>query len=281
MNLGVSLQALAEQRKLQAEEVPDTEALNRIVATELVTALRVAVGAGRQLLVIVPVGPLDYSYWVEALNREQLDGSALITVNMDEYLDDSGAWISLEHPLSFRQFMRASLFDGLEGKSRMPPENQVFPDPEEPDRVTDLLRNHGGADICYAGIGLSGHLAFNDPPGEKESTTDGMVRNSVTRKVTLPDVSRSQVCLCGTDGVWDLVPREAMTVGMRDILESKLIHVTLLRNWHAGLWRQAFFGPVTGRFPASFLQEHPHVKVTATRLAAAPPAVHTALRVAM
>jgi hypothetical protein len=66
---------------------------------------------------------------------------------------------------------------------------------------------------------------------------------------------------------------------MRDILESKLIHLTLLRTWHAGLWRRAFFGPVTGRFPASFLQEHPHVKVTATRLAAAPPTIHTALRV--
>ena len=280
MNLDVSLRTLAEQRKLQAQEVPDTDVLNRIVATELVTALRAAVEAGRQLMVIVPVGPLDYSYWVEALNREQLDGSGLITINMDEFLDDSGTWISMAHPLSFRQFMRVNLFDRLEGRSRVPPENQIFPDPHEPGRVTELLRGHG-ADICYAGIGLSGHLAFNDPPGEQEPCDDSTVRNSVTRKVTLGEVSRSQVCLCGTDGVWELVPREAITVGMRDILKSKLIHLTLLRSWHAGLWRQAFFGPVTGRFPASFLQEHPHVKVTATRLAASPPTIHTALRVAV
>lgn len=278
MDFGVSLRTLADRRNLRAQEVPDTDALNRAVATELVTALRAAIEAGRQLKVIVPVGPLDYTYWADALNREQVDGSALITINMDEFLDDSGAWIDIDHPLSFRRFMRATLFDRLEGKSRVPPENQIFPDPGNPGRVTALLRD-AGADICYAGIGLSGHLAFNDPPGEQEPCDDGAVRDSVTRSLRLGEVSRSQICLCGTDGVWELVPHQAITVGMREILESKLIHLALLRTWHAGLWRQAFYGPVTGRFPASFLQEHPNVKVTATRQAASPPAIHAALRV--
>lgn len=95
----------------------------------------------------------------------------------------------------------------------------------------------------------------------------------------LLEVTRAQICLCGTDGVWDVVPRRAVTVGMREILASRHIHVTLLRSWHAGLWRQALLGPVTGGFPASFLQEHPNVQVTATRLAAALPGLHAALRV--
>lgn len=280
MNIGISLGTLAEQRGVQAREVPDAHALNQLVAAELASALRAAVDAGRQLVAIVPVGPLDYTYWADALNREHLDGTALITVNMDEYVNESGDWIGEDHPLSFRRFMRENLFDRLEGHSRMPPENRIFPDPQEPGRVTDALRRHGGADICYAGIGLSGHLAFNDPPREEEPCDDGMVRQSVSRTLTLTETTRSQVCLCGTDGVWELVPRRAVTVGMQEILESKQIHLALLRTWHAGLWRRAFFGPITGRFPASFLQEHPHVRVTATRHAAAPPAVHAALRVA-
>ncbi len=49
--------------------------------------------------------------------------------------------------------------------------------------------------------------------------------------------------------MWDVVPHRAATIGMKEILSSRYIHVTLLRNWHAGLWRRAFLGPVTGRFP--------------------------------
>src|SRR5262245_4406955 len=155
-------------------EVPDVPELNRTVAEELIGHLRAAVSNGRQLVVIAPVGPLDYHYWTEALNAAHLDGGALVTVNMDEYLGDSGDWVAFDHPLSFRRFMRENLFDKLTGKARMPEENLIFPDPHEPQRVTEMLRRHGGADICYAGIGLSGHLAFNDPPQTPDSVTRSM-----------------------------------------------------------------------------------------------------------
>jgi glucosamine-6-phosphate deaminase len=49
-----------------------------------------------------------------------------------------------------------------------------------------------------------------------------------------------------------------------------------MRNWHAGLWRRAFLGPVTQEFPGSLLQEHPNLTITMTELAAAVPMVHTA-----
>ena len=279
MEYSVSLADLNLRRGVRADVVQDVEALNGAVATELTAALRQAIAVGRQLVVIVPVGPLDYSYWAAALNREQLDGSALVTVNMDEYLADGDEWVPIDHPLSFRRFMRDGLFDRLQGKSRIPPENQVFPHPRESSAIAALLAAHGGADICCAGIGLSGHVAFNDPPREEQPCDDDAVRHSATRALNLSETTRAQVCLSGTDGVWDVVPYRAATIGMEEILSSHYIHVTLLRSWHAGLWRRAFLGPVTGRFPASFLQEHPNVRVTATKLAAAVPAWHAALRV--
>ena len=80
----------------------------------------------------------------------------------------------------------------------------------------------------------------------------------------------------GTNGNMELIPNRAVTVGMYEMLKSKRFHMTLMRNWHAGLWRRALLGPVTTGFPASLLQEHPDMTITMTELAAAPPMIQTA-----
>ncbi len=104
---------------------------------------------------------------------------------MDEYLDSGDRLVALEHPLSFRRFMNETLFDRLEGPSRVPESNRIFPDPAEPERIPDLLAKHGGADICYAGIGLSGQPGpSNDPPREDQPCDDNTVRHSITRALT-------------------------------------------------------------------------------------------------
>ncbi len=80
----------------------------------------------------------------------------------------------------------------------------------------------------------------------------------------------------GVDGNWDILPRRAITLGMYELLMSKKIHLTFMRSWHAGVLRRALFGPVTGACPGSFVQEHPQVEVTVTRLAARVPSCNVA-----
>ena len=86
-------------------KVADWPALNRATAEEVVAHLKCAETENRDLMVICPAGPVDYSFWAEAMNREQCDGSRLVTVNMDEYLEGDDRLISESHPLSFRRFM--------------------------------------------------------------------------------------------------------------------------------------------------------------------------------
>lgn len=252
-------------------KVPDLSALDRVVATEITAALKIASRQGRKLMVICPVGPLNYSRWAELMNHEKTDGSALITINMDEYLDEAGSLISDSHALSFRRFMREGLFDHLEGNARVPPENIYFPSPDSPQHITRVIEKHGGADFCYGGFGLTGHFAFNDPPLANEACDDEAVRTSRTRVVEIGLVSRAQMCMGGTGGNWDIIPKHAITLGMYELLLSKTIHLTFMRSWHAGVLRRALFGPVTGRCPGSLIQEHPNVKVTLTELAARVP----------
>ena len=257
----------------------DWPALNRRIAVEVVAALKQAEKDRRQLMVICPVGPLDYSYWAELMNREQTDGSYLVTINMDEFVNESGELIEMSHPLSFRRYMKERLFDRLEGSARVPAENVHFPLPEAPEQATALIERHGGADYCASGIGLSGHFAFNDPPAPDEPCNDDEVRNSRTRLVKLCPESLAQMCMGGTAGNWAIIPKTAMTLGMYELLLSKKIHLTFMRDWHAGILRQALFGPVTGRCPASFIQEHGNVEVTVTELAARLPPVNVTLSI--
>jgi glucosamine-6-phosphate deaminase len=75
----------------------------------------------------------------------------------------------------------------------------------------------------------------------------------------------------GVNGNWDILPRRAVTLGMHELLLSKRIHLTFMRAWHSGVLRRALFGPISGHCPGSFIQQHPHVDVTVTRLAARVP----------
>jgi glucosamine-6-phosphate deaminase len=260
--------------------VADTDALNRIIADEVTAALKTVSYQGRQLMVICPVGPLDFSYWADRMNREAIDGAGLITVNMDEYIGRDGRLIPESHPLSFRRFMNERLFGRLQGKARVPPGNIHFPSPEEPEQTTKLIEDHGGADLCYGGLGLTGHFAFNDPPPDGEPCDDSLVRGSRTRALDIGPESTAQMCMGGTGGNWEIIPRRAVTIGMHELLMSKCVHLTFMRSWHAGVLRRALFGPMTGRCPGSFLQSHPNLKVTLTELAASLPLIHVAQRIA-
>lgn len=260
--------------------VPDVDTLNRRIAEEVTQALQGAEQEGRQLLVICPVGPLDYSYWVKLMNRKQTSGHHLITISMDEYLDEDGDWISQDHPLSFRRFMFENLYRRLEGKARVPEENIYFPDPRDPVESTSLIEHHEGADLCFGGFGLTGHLAFNDPPEAGEDIEAESFKNSRTRTLTISRESQAQMCMGGTAGNWSIIPKTAVTLGLYELLLSKKIHLTFMRSWHAGVLRRALFGPITPLCPGSFVQEHNNVEVTLTELAAEVPVIHVAQRIA-
>lgn len=253
------------------------EALQKEVATEFADLLAEAGERGEMLTLICPVGPLNYRFFAEEVARRGLTCRHLCTINMDEYLDDQDQLIPVEHPLSFRRFMEETFFSLLPDDKRPLAENIIFPDPDAPEKVTELIDEIGGADICWAGFGITGHVAFNDPPtmlGEPDSLDS--FRNSKTRKLTISPMSTAQMAMGGTNGNMEILPTRAVTVGMYEMLKSKRFHCTFMRSWHAGLWRRAFLGPVTQKFPGSLLQEHPNLWISMTELAATPPLVNTA-----
>lgn len=268
---------LPEELRAKIIVVSDHNALCARVASEFADLLAEKQGRQELLTVICPVGPLNYKFFADEVIKRGLTCRNLRTVNMDEYLDDNDQPIPRTHPLSFRKFMDETFFAHLPGDKRPLPENIIFPDPDHPEQTTELIDSIDGADICWAGIGITGHVAFNDPPemlGEPTGVEN--YKNCKTRKLTISDMSTAQMGIGGTNGNLEILPRRAITVGMYEMLKSKRFHYTFMRSWHAGLWRRALLGSMTSCFPGSLLQDHPHLTITMTELAAQPTLLNTA-----
>lgn len=272
----LAFEDFSRAKPFRFSRVENCDELNRKIAREAVDLIKTAHAANKRVLMILPVGPLDYRHWSTLCNEENVSCEGLITLCMDEYLDGGDNIIDSNHPLSFRRFIQHTLIDPLNPRLRPNPNNVRFPDPNEPEASTALVELFGGADVCYGGMGISGHFAFNDPPEPGERVDDEEVRGSRTRRVTISRESATQMAMGGVNGNWDILPRRAVTLGMYELLLSKRIHLTFMRGWHAGIMRRALFGPVTGRFPGSFIQQHKHVEVTVTKLAARVPLCNVA-----
>lgn len=275
----ISRKELEARSPFPLEIVPDLPALNNSAARRVVDLLRRNNDAGQETAVILPVGPLQYEFLADLCNQEMVSLERLVIFMMDEYLQEDGiSPIASSHPLSFAGFMMKSFVSRLKPALRFSPERLIFPLPPELESVTAQILNRGGVDLAFAGVGISGHLAFNDPPEpEEEDKNLEWLRNTTARMVTLSRESCTQMALGGTHGNWPIIPRRAATLGMKEILASRRICLLGMRSWHAGTVRRAVFGPVSVDCPASLLQRHSNVELLLTELAARPPIVNVTL----
>jgi glucosamine-6-phosphate deaminase len=220
---------------------------------------------------IVPVGPVDqFPILAELINRERLDCRELVLINMDEYLDDDGRCVPLGHPLSFRGFMNRKFYDLLDPALAPRPENRVFPDPSDCGAISRLIEARGGVDVCFGGIGINGHIAFNEPPEPGESVTVEEFAARPTRVLELARETRTinAVTVGGDIGV---IPRRAVTVGMKEILAARRLRFYCNRPWQRGVVRRVLHGPIMPACPASLLRLHADAELTVADYVAEPP----------
>ena len=187
---------------------------------------------------VLPTGSTPLRLYEELVNRE-LDWSSVITYNLDEYI------MNPDHPQSYHSYMRKNLFDRI----NIYPDNYHFPF-----RPTlsfeDKIVQGRGIDLCILGIGSNGHIAFNEPGSSFESRTRVVDLSLQTRQ----DNSRF------FDSVED-VPKQAITMGLRTIMESKKIVLMASGKHKLTILNVAMNGEITETVPASILQKHNNVEV--------------------
>jgi glucosamine-6-phosphate deaminase len=217
---------------------------------------------GHGATLIVPVGPVDqFPILARMLNEEKICCRDVVFINMDEYLEDHDRWIAADHPLSFRGYMARAFYDLMDPGLAPLAENRVFPDPRQPAALEKLIGQRGGVDACFGGIGINGHIAFNEPPEPGERMSVRRFAALSTRAVTLARETRT-INSVTVGGEIAIVPKRAVTVGMKEILASRRLRFYCNRPWQSAVVRRMLHGAVGPDCPASYLRTHPDAAVT-------------------
>ena len=266
--LSIPPDALGQGSPCSLHVLDDMQALTRCFADMLFDEYRDAKAGGRdKVAFIVPVGPVgQFELFAARVNAERLSIRDLVVINMDEYLSPDGRdFIPTTDPLSFRGHMERNLWSRLDPELAPPEEQRHFPSPRRPDDTTRMIARLGGIDVAFGGVGITGHLAFNDPPEPGEPLDADAFASLPTRVVRLSRETLTINSVTAARGNIDRIPKLAVTVGMKEILEARKIRVFMNRPWQCAVVRKLLHGPVTAACPASLLQRHPDVRVTITR----------------
>ena len=232
-------------------------------AADLIDRICAARAEGRQFVVLLPVGPMpQYEIAAAMINEQRISLRHVHTFNLDEYADEDGATAPSSWVGSFQRAMQDNFFGRIDRELR-PPESQIhFPTTEMIDRYGDDIAEAGGADVCYGGIGWSGHIAFWEPHLGFEWEGDlGAYKQAGPRLVDLHPMTVMQNALHSFAGDWSLVPPKANTIGPRDILGARHRSFWLdgdsggSLSWQRFIARLVAHGPVSEFVPGSILQE--------------------------
>ena len=269
--LSVTPEELGKGTSVSVQVVGDMADVARHFAQAVFDRINAAREQGAAATFIVPVGPVDqFPILAGMINDHRLDCRDVMLINMDEYLTDDDQWIDIDQPLSFRGYMNRKFYDLVDPALAPTPENRVFPDPADAGRIGELIEARGGVDTCYGGIGINGHIAFNEPPEPGETVSNDEFAARPTRALSLTRETKT-INSNTVGGELSIIPERAVTVGMKEILGSRRLHFYCNRPWQSAVIRRALHGPVTAACPSSFLQTHNDATVTLADYVAAVP----------
>lgn len=252
--------------KLPITVMADNAAVFQTMAREMADEIKRKNELGEKTVFICPVGPVgQYPYFVDIVNSENISLKNVWFLNMDEYLTDEKEWIDKSHPLSFRGFMDRVVYTKVRPELVMPEDHRVFPDPKDPENMRRTIQALGGVDICFGGIGINGHVAFNEAQDE---LTPDQFRALPTRVLAISRETRTANAIGDFNGVIDDMPKWCVTIGMSEIYGARKIRLGCFRDWHRAVVRHACYGEVSAHFPVTLLQEHPDALLRVTEFVA-------------
>ncbi len=257
--LGLSEKEVIDRAGERLVICEDLVELHLHFAGEVVSQIRAAQEEDRPCRLILPVGPTGgYPHLVRMIHDDHLDLSRCWFFFMDEYSVDGWA-VPADHPLSFKRVADELFLDPLGEEAGLRRAQVFFPDENNIAALAGTIGGAGGLDACLGGVGIHGHVAFNEPePG---------VADSDPRLVRLNDFTLTiNAVRASVGGNLECFPREAYTLGMRQILGARRI-VLYARNgcefdWANTVLRLALFGTPGEDYPVTLVREGDYTIVT-------------------
>ena len=225
----------------------DKSSLGRTAAEQAATAIRNAIDEHGRARIIAATGTSQIEFLDSLTKADNIDWQRVEMFHLDEYVG-----LPITHPASFRKYLLERLihktgmaqYHLLEGNG----------DPREVTRRVGEVLSSAGVDVAFVGIGENGHLAFNDPPADFETEEPYLV-------VTLDEACRRQQVGEGWFASISEVPRQAISMSVRQILKANEIIAVVPDARKAPAVKLCFEGEISPMAPASILRTHPATTV--------------------
>ena len=233
----------------------DREGLGNFSAACAAECLRGLLKTQSRARIVVATGSSQFEVLEHLTKADSIDWSRVDGFHLDEYLG-----LDRTHPASFCGYLAARFvhkvpigsFHFLDGKS----------DPEKVVAEASKLWSQAPIDLAMIGIGENGHLAFNDPPADFQTT-------QVYHVVTLDEACRRQQVGEGWFPSLENCPTEAISMTIHAILQSRKIICSVPDGRKADAVALSVDGPITPNVPASILRNHPDVTLVLDESSAA------------
>lgn len=228
---------------------PERAAAGAAAAADGARHIRAALASRGTATLVLATGSSQFETLDALVRTAGIDWSRVTVFHLDEYVG-----LPAGHPASFRRYLRERFVDrvphlrrfvAIEGDAEIPD--------EEISRLCALLAPET-IDVCFAGIGENGHLAFNDPPADFETDAPYL-------RVALDEACRRQQLNEGWFPTLSDVPRHAISMSVRQMMKSEHLILTVSETRKAAAVAAALEGSVSERLPASIIQRHPRCAV--------------------
>jgi glucosamine-6-phosphate deaminase len=220
----------------------DKPELGRAAAADGAGMIRAALKARGAANVILATGVSQLEMLTAMLPAKDIDWSKVVGFHLDEYIG-----LPLTHPASFRKYLRDRFV------SQVPMREFHYLNGEgdakaECARVGAIIAQHP-IDVAFVGIGENGHIAFNDPPADFVTDEPYLV-------VDLDEACRRQQLGEGWFKDLAAVPRQAISMSVRQIMKSRAIICACPDARKAKAVKMCLEGPVSPMAPSSIMQRH-------------------------
>jgi glucosamine-6-phosphate deaminase len=226
----------------------DKSSLGKAAAQKAAATIRGAIRDRGQARVIAATGTSQLEFLAALTESADVDWGRVELFHLDEYIG-----LPATHPASFRKI----LLDRLVNKTGIA---RFYPLDGDARDLSEVIRQVGEAvasaavDIAFVGVGENGHLAFNDPPADFNTEEPYLI-------VNLDEACRRQQVGEGWFGDISQVPKQAISMSIRQILKAKEILAVVPDSRKAQAVKACFEGEVSPMAPASILRTHANASV--------------------
>lgn len=205
-----------------------------------IAQIKMALASRGEARIIIATGASQFEMF-NVLVEADIDWSKITVFHLDEYIG-----IEETHPASFRKYLK----ERFEDKLPKPLKKMYYLNPNsECIELAAAKIQEKPIDVAFVGIGENGHLAFNDPPADFETEKPYLI-------VDLDKECRQQQVNEGWFPSLETVPKQAVSMSVKQIMKSVCIICTVPGSRKADAVQACLEGTVTNLSPASILQNH-------------------------